>query len=394
MNDINITVGIATDGVPVISPAEAPGLTRVENVAIGLGFHWQRNISCEFPGEIHLNPDATSQYSLLNTLPLETYLECVVGSEMNPDAPIEFLRAHAIISRSWVAGKILGSHNENRVSFRPIPSSENAENENSGKPVITLIGWEDTGDHKGFHVCSDDHCQRYQGLQPLSDKAREAIRSTQGLVLATPDGRIVDARFSKCCGGKTEIFSTCWQDKEEECLESFEDPWCDLTDLSAIERDSLLKTVLKDYDLTTEGGYTWQTNVTADAIARYLREKFSISIGEIQAIRPVRRGPSGRIRLLEIEGKDAVLRLGKELFIRRVLAHSHLYSSAFDIEKLNSHPLAFRLKGHGWGHGVGLCQIGAAHMAAAGHSHRDILQFYYPGSRIIAHSKLPCAEKC
>ncbi len=374
MKDLNITVGIATSGEPDITANAESGLTQVRNVVIGLGFHWQRPIACEFPGLIRPNPDRISPFSILNTLPLETYLECVVGSEMNPDAPIEFLRAHAIISRSWAAGKILKRHPEAHESFKAEPLTED-----SG---LSLIGWEDTGDHTGFHVCADDHCQRYQGLQPLSAKARDAIRSTAGMVLTGPSGNIVDARFSKCCGGRTEIFSTCWQDKDEECLESFPDPWCDLSGLSLTEREGLLKTILKDYDRSTGGGYRWEAVISADDVSRNLKEKFGIEIGRIKNIRPIRRGPSGRIYLLEIEGGLQRLRLGKELYIRRALSDTHLFSSAFEIEKDSDHPLIFRLSGRGWGHGVGLCQIGAAHMAAAGYSHREILQFYYPNAQL------------
>ena len=381
-----VTIGIATDGRPVISREGAGrGLTRVRNVAIGLGFHWQRTIECDFPGEIRRNPDPDSPYTLLNTLPLETYLECVVGSEMNPSAPPEFLRAHAIISRSWAAGKILHRH----------PAEPPAATSVANGSHRVIIGWEDTSDHHGFHLCADDHCQRYQGVQPLSPEAREAIRATAGIVLTGPSGKIVDARFSKCCGGTTELFSTCWQDERRdtpapECLESFDDPWCDLSGLTPEDRDSLLRTILKDYDRTTGGGYRWQTDISARELRDRLRERHGIDIGEITAIEPLRRGMSGRISLLRLRGTTATLDLGKELYIRRLLSPDCLYSSAFEATLIGDpttdasigNHLTFRLRGKGWGHGVGLCQTGAAHMAVCGRSHTSILRFYYPNSTL------------
>lgn len=350
-----------TDGAPSLS--REGNFHRLDNMLIGNGFHWQRPISVLLPGEI-IPHDGTG-ISLLNRLPVEQYLECVVGSEMNPLSPPEFLKAHAIISRSWAVGKVLRSHTE---------SSEGKKNE-AGE----IIDWNDTADHSGFDVCSDDHCQRYQGIQPISEAALRAIRESAGQVLVDKDGAIVDARFSKCCGGRTEIFSTCWQDREISCLESFEDPWCDLTSLSCHDRETALRSVLKDYDLSTDGGYRWKATVSKKDIARNLREKFGRDIGKIKAIRPLETGFSGRIRLLEVSGESGILRIGKELMIRRLLAPTHLLSSAFEAEDNGDDIM---LHGRGWGHGVGLCQIGAAAMALSGKSAGEILSFYYPGSKI------------
>lgn len=370
MQDYTIKVGIKTDGRPILR--QGNGHTVLANMLIGDGFHWERSVEAVLPGAIELyhgeeGGDADSRVTLINSLPLETYLEAVVGSEMNPGAPIEFLKAHAVISRSWALGKILNCHH--RGGCEPQTASD------------TVIGWDDTAGHSGFHVCSDDHCQRYQGVQPISPRALEAIRSTAGEVLRDPDGRLVDARFSKCCGGHTELFSTCWQDEDQACLESFDDPWCDLTTLPQADREAVLSVILKDYDLhSTHGyGFRWQEEVAKTLVEENLRERFGRSVGKVVGIEPLRRGPSERISLLRVTGTDGHLDIGKELWIRRLLSTSHLYSSAFEVEDRGD---TLMLTGRGWGHGVGLCQIGAANMAVNGHDYRAILSFYYPASSI------------
>ena len=372
-----IRVGIKTNGKPRLGKEE--GVTILENMLIGDGFHWEKEISAILPGKVEpychhdtnsenseLCSDNHCKISLINSLPLETYLECVVGSEMNPSAPIEFLKAHAVISRSWAMGKILDIHPK---------SCEDKINSSN-----TLIGWDDTASHSGFHVCSDDHCQRYQGVQSITRVALNAIRETEGEVLVSPSGKLVDARFSKCCGGTTETFSTCWQTMEMECLESIKDPWCDLSNLNSQNRQLLLSSILKDYDLTTNGyGFSWEQEILKSEIEKYLFQHFGRNVGRIEKLTPIYRGPSGRIHLLRIEGSDGYLDIGKELWIRRILSPSHLYSSAFQIEDKGD---KIRLIGKGWGHGVGLCQIGAANMALNGKTYHEILEFYYPGAKI------------
>ncbi len=358
-----IDVGIATSGNPIMH-CEGD-LTVLENQLIGVGFHWQREIESRLPGEILATSDPL--FTIVNRLPVETYLECVVGSEMNPAAPIEFLRAHAVISRSWAMGKMSRAGRKNSAESGKIISESR------------IVNWEDEADHHDFHVCSDDHCQRYQGIQPISDAAREALRSTRGEVLRDGDGNIVDARFSKCCGGVTELFSTCWQDEERPGLRSFEDPWCDLSGMDAEERGRFLKTVLKDYDTANGGGYLWETSINKEDIRRHLREKFGRDIGEIESMAALDRGPSGRIKLLLLKGSRGNLEIGKELMIRKLLSESHLYSSAMEWEDRGG---SYLLHGRGWGHGVGLCQIGAAAMARAGHTYREILSFYYPATTL------------
>lgn len=356
-----ITIGIPTAGPPRLQDA-GEGLVRLDNMLIGKEFHWQRELYVLLPGEVTvIDHEGREEFSVINRLPVETYLECVVGSEMNPMAPIEFLKAHAIISRSWAVGKMLKVHPEDDCGRADSPDR--------------LIGWDDTSTHTGFDVCSDDHCQRYQGVQPVSDKAREAIRLTAGMVLTDERGDLIDARFSKCCGGRTELFSSCWQDHEMPGLRSFIDPWCDLSDVP----DESLNTIMKDYDLSTRGGYRWETRVAKYEIGRNLHEKFGRDVGDILYVSPVERGPSGRIKLLGIQGSRGNLILGKELWIRRLLSDTHLYSSAFDIEDSGAELI---LSGRGWGHGVGLCQTGAAHMALCGAGYREILGFYYPETRV------------
>lgn len=367
-DDILIRVGLPTAGPPRLQTLP-DGTHLLENLLIGKDFHWQQGLRAILPGEIQVHPDP--EFPLVCTLPLETYLECVAGSEMNPSAPPEFLRAHAIISRSWALGKILRCHPENRLGAADLPD--------------LLIGWDDTATHHGFHVCSDDHCQRFQGLQPIPARTRRAIASTESIVIASKEGQLVDARFSKCCGGTTELFSTCWQDLEMPGLHTVKDPWCDLTTLPADIRNRVLRTVLKNYDLSTAGGYRWQATTTKTDIRHRLQECFRRDIGELRRLTPIERGPSGRIKLLRLEGSAGELTIGKELWIRRILAPTHLYSSAIELREEGQQ---IRISGSGWGHGVGLCQIGAARMATEGATAEEILAHYYPSTRLLPHQAL------
>ena len=392
---MEIRVGITTDGAPHLRTM-ADGTTLLENQRIGCGFHWQRTLMTYLPGKV----EAGGPCLVINTLPIETYLRCVVGSEMNPAAPIDFLKAHAIISRTWVlkllseatAGPSGAIHHcsaspgqaPGLIGQLPPPAAQllNTDEISDRK----FISWEDHEDHAadcGFDVCADDHCQRYQGLQPISHAAEQAIAETDGLVLVDADGNIADARFSKCCGGRTEIFSTCWQDLDLPYLHSIPDPHCDLSRLPETQRQTLLEGILKDYDLDTEDSTElwgeWQKEISSDSIRRMIMLKYQIDIGEVIALEPIERGPSGRIKLLRITGDRDAITIGKELTIRRLLARDCLKSSNFTAEVSDRR---IRLRGRGWGHGVGLCQIGAARMAADGADFREILSFYYPGTII------------
>lgn len=375
---MHIRVGIKTLGEPILIKEES--YTILKNMLIGDGFHWEKSLEVRLPGEISgFQAENSSEaekgsdnlsgqnVTLINTLPLEKYLECVVGSEMNPSAPIEFLKAHAVISRTWALGKVTDSHDTGKTGW-----------ENNRE---VMVGWDDTGQHCGFHVCSDDHCQRYQGLQPIDPVVLSALKETENEVLFDKENNLLDTRFSKCCGGVTEIFSTCWQNSDNSCLKSLKDPWCDLSRLNQERRRAILASFLKDYDLETQNyGFRWEAEINKAEIKKNLKLKFGRDIGEIETIKVIHRGPSGRIDKIEINGSEGELVFGKELWIRRLLSPSHLYSSAFEIE---NHGETLKLKGRGWGHGVGLCQIGAANMAANGYDYKQILSFYYPGSRLI-----------
>ncbi|MCM1152373.1 MAG: SpoIID/LytB domain-containing protein [Muribaculum sp.] len=363
----HIRVGLTTDGSPRIH-RDGP-CWRLENLSIGNGFHWQQTISVRLPGEIEI---PSIPHLVINTLPVEEYLRCVVGSEMNPAAPVEFLKAHAIISRSWACRMIM---HPNFTVNHACPMHGNR-----------ISTWEDAADHSDdpYDVCADDHCQRYQGIQTISDVASQAISHTSGMVLGDENGDVADARFSKCCGGKTELFSTCWQDTDLPYLRSVQDLYCDLSTFPASRRQLLLAGILKDYDLHSRDTDTlwgnWTAEISSAELRRKILDKYGVDLGEIKNVIPIERGPSGRIYSLAIEGDKDSITIGKELTIRRLLAKDCLMSSAF-LPTVSSRRLLMR--GRGWGHGVGLCQIGAARMAAEGFHCEDILSFYYPGTKIL-----------
>lgn len=360
-----INVGIITDGYPVTSPAGK--WTRVHNVLIGDGFHWQKRVKATFKGELIPLAEAQGNIHIINRIPVEQYLQSVIGSEMNPNAPSEFLKAHAVISRSWALRKIRGT--------------ATSLSEGKVRDADRIIEWEESDSHVGFDVCSDDHCQRYQGIHGETDKKTlSAVAETRGLILTTTTDEIADTRFSKCCGGMTEHFNACWSDTDHDYLPAQHDPWCDLSDMPEDRRISFLSAVMKDYDhLTTIDFKTWRAEVSPTEVATRLIDKYGINIGKIMHLRPINRGKSGRIIEMLIEGSEGTISIGKTLPIRRLLAADCLKSSWFDIEERYG---TFILHGHGWGHGVGLCQIGAARMAAEGYDFHDILKFYYPGTKL------------
>lgn len=358
---MEIRVGVHTAGLPVLEKLDG-GRTLLRNQLIGTAFHWRKTIESVLPGRIEvLSAPDRDGLTLINVLPLETYLATVISSEMNAEAPMEFLKTHAVLSRSWVVGKILRCHEE----------GGSGKTDDNGRH----IGWDDTSSHTGFHVCADDHCQRYQGVRTIPFRALKAISLTAGEQILDTGGKPVDARFSKCCGGRTELFSTCWQDSEPPCIESVGDPWCDLSGLESDKKNELLATVLKDYDAETTDFLNWKETVDKQFIAQRLKECFGLNIGrKAISITPLSTGTSGRHSLIKIKGDDGEAVIGKELHIRRVLSESHLKSSAFSVEDLGD---AFLLHGRGWGHGVGLCQIGAAHMSVT-HTYSEILRHYFP----------------
>lgn len=359
-----------TENGLLLSPENDSCVAVLHNLLIGKDFHWEESIEAFLPGEIFLPREEVDGISVINIIPVEKYLECVVGSEMNPDAPLEFVKAHAIISRSW-AYRMIEKKSELSSSGKIFTSSK-------------IVNWEDNTDHSGFDVCSDDHCQRYQGMRKVSDSFIKAVRSTKDLVLKDSSDEIIDARYSKCCGGVTESFSSCWQPVDYEYLPVKQDPFCDLSVMSAPLKESFLGKVLKKYDSNTLDFNSWETVISKKDVERFLKEKFICDIGEIITAEPDEKSVSGRIISIRLTGTFGEITIGKELMVRRLFSPSHLYSSSFEIFDEND---SFRLVGHGWGHGVGLCQIGAARMAFDGMNFRDILSFYYPGTRIVPFSE-------
>lgn len=365
----------------------------LKDVTIGKNFHWQRKENQKFTGALNLI--ATEEGIVaINEVDVEEYLTSVISSEMSATASKEFLKAHAVISRSWLFAQMernLHLTNENQPQASCLHSKDQ------------FIRWYDREDHSLFDVCADDHCQRYQGITRSStEKVKEVIRETHGELLT--DGKtICDTRFSKCCGGVTETFEHCWEDKphsyltalrdnteknlpdltlEEEAekwIRSQPEAFCNTTD------KNILGQVLNNYDQETTDFFRWKVEYTQMELSTLIWEKCEIGFGVIKDIIPVKRGTSGRIELLKIVGSNKTMTIGKELEIRRCLSESHLYSSAFVVDKVKGKsgvPEKFIFTGAGWGHGVGLCQIGAAVMATRGYNYKEILNHYYPGTII------------
>ena len=346
------------------NPQDDEASFSIHDVTIGVNFHWERKETQTFAGTLRLVVEA-DKIVAINELPVERYLTSVISSEMSATASKEFLKAHAVISRSWLLAQM-----EKRRKL---------DNGASGffsfiKKDDELIRWYDREDHTIFDVCADDHCQRYQGITKQSSPAVEqTISETRGQILAYGD-EICDARFSKCCGGQTEEFQYCWEDTPKPYLVSFRDPYCNTHD------KYILSQVLNDYDQETNDFYHWTVEYTSDELSSLVNRKLKDDFGTVTDLIPLERGKSGRIWKLQIVGTKRSFTIGKELEIRRALSETHLYSSAFDVEKKGDR---FILKGKGWGHGVGLCQIGAAVMGEKGYSYEDILLYYYRGAEIM-----------
>lgn len=344
----------------------------LHDVCIGIGFHWERHQNQRFAGSLKFVAEG-DKVRAVNRVGVEDYLLSVISSEMRPSASLEFLKAHAVISRSWVLARMAERDNGANTSG----GGEAGMTSRNGN-VLTVVKWFDHDGHQAFDVCGDDHCQRYQGLtSAIGATAREAVDSTWGEVL-TWRGEICDARFSKCCGGVTERFSTCWADVDYPYLDVVADndggeDFCGTSDRG------ILSQVLNDYDLETDDFYRWEQRYTQAELSEMVSRRSGINFGEIQELVPLERGGGGRIRMLRIVGTACTADVGKELLIRRYLSETHLKSSAFEVERDGD---GFVLKGKGWGHGVGLCQIGAAVMATWGYDYRQILLHYYPGSEV------------
>jgi stage II sporulation protein D len=365
----------------------------LRDVTIGINFHWERKEDQTFEGGLRLLRNADGTITAINDAGVEQYLKSVISSEMNAQAPLELLRAHAITSRSWLVAML-----ERQKKFKDVggPARRGRETE------AEIVRWYDREDHELYDVCADDHCQRYQGITKIiSPAAEQAVCDTRGVFLVR-DGEICDARYSKSCGGRSEVFASAWEDRtvpylstvsdaavehplisSEEAAErwvhSSPEVYCNATD------GHILRQVLPSFDQETTDFYRWTVTYTQEELAALLHTRSGMDFGQIRLLEPLQRGPSGRIVRLRIVGSRRTIVVGKELEIRRWLSNSHLYSSAFVVRAeagADGIPAKFTLRGAGWGHGVGFCQIGAAVMAAKGFQAENIVQHYFRGAEL------------
>ena len=380
--------------VVTFEPSEN-GYFELKGVTIGVNFHWERKEDQRFSGALHLIVE-NGKLTAVNVLPVEDYLLSVISSEMSATASLELLKAHAVISRSWLLAQIDKNKRITEEHEDYKACEEGGEDE--------MIKWYDREDHVNFDVCADDHCQRYQGITRQStERVRDAIKAPWGEVL-TSGGELCDARFSKCCGGVYEEFENCWEPKHYDYLEARRDGedemnFPDLTKEAAAEEwiltspkafcnttdKQILSQVLNNYDQETTDFYRWTVEYTQEELAALILKRSGVDYGQILDLQPVARGTSGRLYKLKIVGTKKTLTIGKELEIRRTLSPSHLYSSAFIVERhdvTDGVPGKFVLRGAGWGHGVGLCQIGAAVMGEKGHNYKEILLHYFINANI------------
>ena len=370
---------------------EGQGTFTLRGVTIGINFHWERKEDQTFEGGLRLlsNPDGT--ITAINDVGVEQYLKSVISSEMSAEAPLEQLRAHAITSRSWLVAML-----ERQKRFKNVggPARHGRESEQE------IVRWYDREDHKLYDVCADDHCQRYQGTTKIiSATAEQAVLSTRGVFLVH-GGEICDARYSKSCGGRSEVFGSAWEDVSvpylatvsdsavehpvigseaaaETWMRSSPETYCNTAD------GNILRQVLPSFDQETTDFYRWTVTYAQAELSTLLHKRSGIDFGNIHRLEPLQRGPSGRIVRLRIVGSQRTVIVGKELEIRRWLSPSHLYSSAFVVQTeggAEGVPARFTLHGAGWGHGVGFCQIGAAVMAAKGFQAETIVKHYFRGA--------------
>lgn len=368
----------------------------IRDVTIGIDFHWQRKQDQEFQGALMLKLDADGRLTVVNEISVEEYLISVISSEMSAHSNPELLKTHSIISRSWLLAQIK-PWKQRRT--RP-PAQEPDERS------VELIRWYDQENHVDFDVCADDHCQRYQGVtKAASPIVYDAVRETAGDVLVF-DGALCDARYSKSCGGMTESYDAAWEDVKikylavaydgevfpagfelpltveanaENWIRSSPPAFCNTSDATVLQK------ILPDFDQETSDFYRWRVTLKQTELQELLQRKLGIGFGAIHRLEPVERGESGRLIRLRIVGERRTLIIGKELEIRRALSPSHLYSSAFVVEtdaRSSVPPVSFTLIGAGWGHGVGLCQIGAALMAERGFNFQAILSHYYRDAKL------------
>ncbi len=368
----------------------------IKDVIIGITFHWEQEQNQRFKGSLKFIFEK-NKITAVNILPIEDYLTSVISSEMSATSSIELLKTHAIISRSWLLAQ---------VKKRKTIQTHNDFYESKFESENELIKWYDREDHTLYDVCGDDHCQRYQGITKIyAHTAQKAVKETRGIVLKYKD-EICDTRFSKACGGITEPFENVWEPVYHPYLTSIVDYKfppdgfnLDLTKEKNAEKwirsnppsfcntqnENVLSQILLDYDQGTKDFYRWKIEYEQEEISKLIRKNSGIDFGKIRDLLPVSRGQSGRLIKLKIVGTKKTLIIGKELEIRKVLSSSHLYSSAFVVDKENiidGIPQIFKLTGAGWGHGVGLCQIGAAMMSEMGYKFDEILIHYFKDAKI------------
>ncbi|TAJ13731.1 SpoIID/LytB domain-containing protein [Marinilabiliaceae bacterium JC017] len=385
---------VVPNGVTFFPCGETAGPFTLHDVTIGINFHWERDEDQVFKGGLKLLIE-NEKITAINILSVEDYLMSVISSEMSATSSKELLKAHAVISRSWLLAQIEKNKalQDSKEKYESVFESDEE-----------LIRWYDREDHINFDVCADDHCQRYQGITRSSTPlVEEAVKETWGEILANGEA-ICDARFSKCCGGVTEVFENVWEPVNHPYLQKFADndvnpegysmdlekeeaankwilgspeAFCNTTD------QQVLSQVLNDYDQETQDFYRWKVAYTQQELSELVKKRTDIDFGLVSDLIPVERGTSGRLIKLKIVGEKKTLTIGKELVIRKALSESHLYSSAFVVEKITTgEEVRFVLHGAGWGHGVGLCQIGAAVMGAKGYSYKEILMHYFRGASL------------
>jgi stage II sporulation protein D len=365
----------------------------LNGVTIGINFHWERQEDQTFAGDVRFVMTPEGSLTVINEIGVEDYLKSVISSEMSAEAPMELLRAHAITSRSWLLAMLNKQAQAKNIGVPPVRSTETDSE---------IVRWYDREDHSLFNVCADDHCQRYQGISKIiSENARKAVEDTRGQLLIHQN-QVCDARFYKACGGLTENFENTWEDVAVPYLRTVSDApqeysgkaaepdarewilsnpeaYCNTNDVA------ILKQILPSFDQETTDFFRWRVDYEREELERIVLKRSGIDFGTITALVPLQRGSSARITRLKIVGTKRTIIVGKELEIRRWLSRSHLYSSAFvvDAERdVNGTPIRFTLYGAGWGHGVGLCQIGAAVMAAKGKKAEEIVLHYFPGASL------------
>lgn len=375
----------------LFEPCQNSSYFYLNDVVIGIDFHWEQKRNLAYKGSILLKLEQ-NKIRVINIVPLEEYLRSVISSEMSSKSSHNLLKAHAVISRSWLVAQVLKSNKLKEMEYKTINETKDE-----------YIRWYDREDHNDFDVCADDHCQRYQGItEIISEKADLAISETFGEFLIY-NNEICDARFSKCCGGVSESFDNVWEPVEHKylsavvdspassnlpCLTHEEDAkrWIESkpTAFCNTNDQEILSQVLPDFDQKTQDFYRWTVKYTQDELGVLIKKRSGVDYGKILKLEVIKRGLSGRIIKLKIEGSLCSRIIGKELEIRRTLSESHLYSSAFVIKtkKENNVPSEFEFVGAGWGHGVGLCQIGAAVMGAQGYNYEEILKHYFKGAKL------------